>query len=156
MVKNHKDGNEMKAAPFYLVYKGVSAKKLILNGRTMIKIHLVPNDENIAFLFPKKFKAEVGYELFKKTASLVMPLIKLGKHGSQIKLPECNRILGQKTIKGLYKRIRIFRHGVKMPTSKPQLKDRRNRLLFRIHGKSQAITIQKKTDLNSDITKLLD
>jgi hypothetical protein len=33
MVKNHKDGNEMKAAPFYLVYQGVSAK-LILNGRT--------------------------------------------------------------------------------------------------------------------------
>jgi hypothetical protein len=48
-----KDGNEMKAAPFYLVYQGVSAKKLILNGQSD-KIHLVPNDENIAFLFPKK------------------------------------------------------------------------------------------------------
>jgi hypothetical protein len=34
MVKIIKDGNEMKAAPFYLVYQGVSAKKLILNGRT--------------------------------------------------------------------------------------------------------------------------
>jgi hypothetical protein len=28
-----KDGNEMKAAPFYLVYQGLQ-KKLILNGRT--------------------------------------------------------------------------------------------------------------------------
>jgi hypothetical protein len=65
------------------------------------KIHLVPNDENIAFLFPKEnLKAELGYELFKKTASLVMPLIKLRKHGSRIKLPkECNRILEQKQLK---------------------------------------------------------
>jgi hypothetical protein len=29
-----KDGNEMKAAPFYLVYKAFLQKKLILNGRT--------------------------------------------------------------------------------------------------------------------------
>jgi hypothetical protein len=52
------------------------------------KIHLVPNDENIAFLFPKDSKAELGYELFKKTASLVMPLIKLRKHGSQLNYPK--------------------------------------------------------------------
>jgi hypothetical protein len=56
------------------------------------KIHLVPNDENIAFLFPKDSKAELGYELFKKTASLVMPLIK-EETWVPIKLPkECNRI----------------------------------------------------------------
>jgi cytochrome c2 len=29
------------------------------------KIHLVPNDENIAFLFPKENLMELGYELFK-------------------------------------------------------------------------------------------
>jgi hypothetical protein len=47
-------------------------------------------------LFQKK-QGRLGYELFKKTA-LVMPLIKLEKHGSQIKLPkECNRILEQKS-----------------------------------------------------------
>jgi hypothetical protein len=35
------------------------------------KIHLVPNDENIAFLFPKEnSKAELGYELFKKLRHL--------------------------------------------------------------------------------------
>jgi hypothetical protein len=62
------------------------------------KIHLVPNDENIAFLFPK-FKAELAMNYSKKTASLVMPLIKLRKHGSQLNYKECNRILEQKQLK---------------------------------------------------------
>jgi hypothetical protein len=34
------------------------------------KIHLVPNDENIAFLFQRKFKGGLGYELFKKLRHL--------------------------------------------------------------------------------------
>jgi hypothetical protein len=33
------------------------------------KIHLVPNDENIAFLFPKE-KGAAYYELFKKLRHL--------------------------------------------------------------------------------------
>jgi hypothetical protein len=46
----------------------------------------------------------------------------------------------KKAIKSLYSESIIFRHGENAQTSKPQLKRyRRNRLLFRIHGKSQAI-----------------
>jgi hypothetical protein len=95
--KNHQRRERNESSPFYLVYRFCKETDLewLYN---LIKIHLVPNDENIAFLFPKEnSKAELGYELF-KTASLVMPLIKLRKHGSRIKLPkECNRILEQKS-----------------------------------------------------------
>jgi hypothetical protein len=78
----------------------------------------------------------------KKTASLVMPLIKLRKHGSRIKLPkECNRILEQKQLKAFILNPSSFRHGVKCPNQQTSTQRyRRNRLLFRIHGKSQAIT----------------
>jgi hypothetical protein len=50
------------------------------------KIHLVPNDENIAFLFPKEnSKADLAMNYSKKLRH--HPLIKLRKHGSRIKLP---------------------------------------------------------------------
>jgi hypothetical protein len=42
-----------ESSSFLLSLQGVSAK-LILNGVQPDKIHLVPNDENIAFLFPKE------------------------------------------------------------------------------------------------------
>jgi hypothetical protein len=74
---------ERNEAPFYLVYQGVSAKETDLEWPYNLIKHLVPNDE-IAFLFPKENLKRLGYELFKKTTSLVMPLIKLRKHGSRI------------------------------------------------------------------------
>jgi hypothetical protein len=64
-----KDGNEMKAAPFYLVYQ-CFCKETDLEWLQPDKIHLVPNDENIAFLFPKENSKELGYELFKKLRHL--------------------------------------------------------------------------------------
>jgi hypothetical protein len=52
--------------------------------------------------FQRKFKGRLGYELFKKTASLVMPLIKLRKHGSQLNYPKSvTEYWNKKAIKGL-------------------------------------------------------
>jgi hypothetical protein len=59
-----KDGNE---SSFLLSLKAFLQKKLILNGRTPDKIHLVPNDENIAFLFPKEnSKADLAMNYSKR------------------------------------------------------------------------------------------
>jgi hypothetical protein len=76
MVKIIKDGNEMKAAPFYLVYQGVSAKETDLEWPyNLIKYTL--SMMKTSHLVSKKIQGRLGYELFKKNASLVIPLIKL-------------------------------------------------------------------------------
>jgi hypothetical protein len=61
-----KDGHQMKAAPFYVVYQGASATDTDLKWPyNLIKIHLVPNSQNTAVLFPKdNKKATVGFNLF--------------------------------------------------------------------------------------------
>jgi hypothetical protein len=114
----------MKAAPFYLVYQGVSAKETDLEWPyNLIKYTLSLMMKTSHSCFKKNLKAELGYELFKKTASLVMPLIKLRKHGSRIKLPkECNRILEQKQLKAFILNPSSFRHGVKCPNQQTSTK----------------------------------
>jgi hypothetical protein len=71
--KSSKTGT--KCSSFLLSLPRRFCKETDLEWPQPDKIHLVPNDENIAFLFPKENLKELGYELFKKTASLVMPLI---------------------------------------------------------------------------------
>jgi hypothetical protein len=52
--KNHKDGNEMKAAPFYLVYQGVSAKETDLEWPyNLIKYTLSLMMKTSHLLFPE-------------------------------------------------------------------------------------------------------
>jgi hypothetical protein len=85
----------MKAAPFYLVYQGVSAETDLEWPYNLIKYTLSLMMKTSHSCFQRKFKGRLGYELFK--ASLVMPLIKLEETWVPIKLPkECNRILEQK------------------------------------------------------------
>jgi hypothetical protein len=110
-----KDGNEMKAAPFYLVYQGVSAKETDLEWPyNLIKYTLSLMMKTSHSCFQKKIQRQLGYELFKKP-SLVMPLIKLEETWVPIKLPkECNRILEQKQLKAFILNPSSFRHG-KMP-----------------------------------------
>jgi hypothetical protein len=68
-----------ESSSFLLSLPSVSAKETDLAVQPD-KIHLVPNDEN-TFL-KENLVMELGYELFKKR-TLVMPLIKLRKHGSR-------------------------------------------------------------------------
>jgi hypothetical protein len=56
-MKNHKDGNEM-AAPFYLVYQGVSAKETDLEWPYNLIKYTLSLMKNIAFLFPKKIQRQ--------------------------------------------------------------------------------------------------
>lgn len=114
-----KDGNEMKAAPFYLVYQDVSAKETDLEWPyNLIKIHLVPNDENIAFLFPKEnSKAELGYELFKKNCVTCHAINKIGGNmGPELNYPKSvTEYWNKKQLKAFILNPPSFRHGVKMP-----------------------------------------
>jgi hypothetical protein len=62
MVKIIKDGNEMKAAPFYLVYQGVSAKETDLEWPyNLIKYTLSLMMKTSHSCFQRKFKVAMNY-----------------------------------------------------------------------------------------------
>ncbi|TRX16245.1 c-type cytochrome [Flavobacterium franklandianum] len=62
-----KDGNEMNAAPFYIVYTSVSEKDTRYKWPyNLVKIHLEPLNKSTLELYPlKNRKLETGYTLFK-------------------------------------------------------------------------------------------
>ena len=115
-----KDGHEMKAAPFYLIYQEVSTKDVDFKWPyNLIKIHLVPNSENIALLFPKDdTKAEIGFQLFSKNCVTCHSINKIGGNmGPELNYPKSVTEYWDKTqLKAFIKNPASFRNGVKMPT----------------------------------------
>lgn len=115
-----KDGHEMKAAPFYLIYQGVSTKDVDFKWPyNLIKIHLVPNNENIALLFPKDdAKAEIGFQLFRKNCVTCHSINKIGGNmGPELNYPKSVTEYWDKTqLKAFIMNPASFRNGVKMPT----------------------------------------
>jgi hypothetical protein len=66
-----KDGNEMKAAPFYLVYQGVSAKETDLEWPyNLIKYTLSLMMKTSHSCFQRKFKADLAMNYSKKMRHL--------------------------------------------------------------------------------------
>jgi hypothetical protein len=57
VVKIIKDGHEMEAAPFYLIYQGLSPKTPTSNGLTTNKIHVVPTIETLFYFIPKMIRS---------------------------------------------------------------------------------------------------
>jgi cytochrome c2 len=114
-----KDGHEMRAAPFYLIYKGVSTKDTHLKWPyNLIQIHLVPNSQNIAFLLPKDdTKAQVGFELFNKNCVTCHAINKIGGNmGPELNYPKSvTEYWDKKQLKAFIKNPASFRDGVKMP-----------------------------------------
>jgi hypothetical protein len=51
--KNYKDGHEMEAAPFYLIYQGLSQRHRLQMALQLDKIHLVPTIGNVSLLISK-------------------------------------------------------------------------------------------------------
>lgn len=115
-----KDGHEMKAAPFYLVYQGVSTKDTDLKWPyNLIKIHLIPNSQNIVLLFPKDdTKAQVGFELFNKNCVTCHAINKIGGNmGPELNYPKSiTEYWDTNQLKAFIKNPASFRDGVKMPT----------------------------------------
>ena len=114
-----KDGHEMKAAPFYVVYEGVSPKdgdyKWPYN---LVKIHFAPLHENDAALKPKDESAMVGYNLFKKNCQTCHAINKIGgKMGPELNFPKSvTEYWKTDDLKAFIQNPPSYRNDVKMPT----------------------------------------
>lgn len=115
-----KDGHQMKAAPFYLIYEGVSPKDESYKWPyNIVKIHFVTTSSTIAALFPKDDKkAEIGFELFKKNCATCHAINKIGGNmGPELNYPKSvTEYWNKNQLKEFIKNPASFRNGVKMPT----------------------------------------
>lgn len=115
-----KDGREMKAAPFYLIYEGVSAKDNDFKWPyNLVKIHLVPTLEIDSLLYPKDDKiAQIGFELFNKNCISCHAINKIGgSMGPELNYPKSvTEYWNHDQLKEFIKNPASFRNGVKMPT----------------------------------------
>lgn len=114
-----KDGHLMKAAPFYLIYEGVSAKDTNFKWPyNLIRIRLVPDIENSALLYPKDDrKAQTGFELFTKQCITCHAINKIGgTMGPELNYPKSvTEYWKEQQLKSFIQDPASFRNGVKMP-----------------------------------------
>ncbi|EIA09592.1 c-type cytochrome [Flavobacterium frigoris] len=114
-----KDGREMKAAPFYLIYQGVSPKDTDFKWPyNLIKVHLVPSVENVSLLLPKgDTTATTGFELFNKNCISCHAINKIGgSMGPELNYPKSvTEYWDQNQLKKFIQNPASFRNGVKMP-----------------------------------------
>lgn len=115
-----KDGHEMKAAPFYLVYSDVSSKDIAYKWPyNLTKIHFVTAIEYDTLLFPKEDKkAEIGFNIFKKNCITCHSINKIGgKMGPELNYPKSvTEYWKNDQLKAFIKNPASFRNNVKMPT----------------------------------------
>jgi hypothetical protein len=89
--------DEMEAAPFYLIYQGLSQRHRFQMALQLNKIHVVPTIGNVSLLYPKDDPAaKTGFDLFNKTASAVMHQSIKGKHGLELNYPKVSPSIGIK------------------------------------------------------------
>jgi cytochrome c2 len=114
-----KDGREMKAAPFYLIYQGVSPKDTDFKWPyNLIKIHLVPTTGNSSPLYPNDdTAAKIGSELFNKNCISCHAINKIGgSMGPELNYPKSvTEYWDQEQLKKFILNPASFRNGVKMP-----------------------------------------
>ncbi|MFT6689346.1 MAG: cytochrome c2, partial [Saprospiraceae bacterium] len=117
-----KDGREMEAAPFYLIYQGISPKDTDFKWPyNLIKIHLVPSIGNVSLLYPKDdIAAKTGFDLFNKNCISCHAVNKIGgSMGPELNYPKSvTEYWNQEQLKKFIKNPASFRNGVKMPTIK--------------------------------------
>ncbi|MCW2118540.1 c-type cytochrome [Flavobacterium sp. 7A] len=115
-----KNGIQMDAAPFYLIYPSISTKDQQYKWPyNLIKIMLEPLDKTKVALFPKNSKKAVtGYELFEKNCITCHALNGIGgTMGPELNYPKS--VTDYWIEKQLVEYIinpAAFRHNVKMPT----------------------------------------
>ena len=114
-----KDGHEMKAAPFYVIYEGVSPK----NGDykwpyNLVKIHFAPSNENLALITPKDASTMKGFELFQQRCQTCHAINKIGgKMGPELNFPKSiTEYWKTEDLKAYIKNPAAYRNDVKMPT----------------------------------------
>lgn len=114
-----KDGHQIKAAPFYLIYEGVAATASDYKWPyNLVKIHLVNNSENIALLTPKNDpKAQAGFDLFTKNCVTCHAINKIGgSMGPELNYPKSvTEYWNKAQLKQFIQHPASFRNDVKMP-----------------------------------------
>lgn len=113
-----KDGHEMKAEPFYVVYEGVSAEDISYKWPyNLVKIHLAPIHENDAALKPKDESALAGYEIFKNRCQTCHAINKIGgKMGPELNYPKSvTEYWKTDDLKAFIQNPAAYRNDVKMP-----------------------------------------
>ncbi len=113
-----KDGHEMKAEPFYVVYEGVSPKDGAYKWPyNLVKIHFAPLHENDAALKPKDAEAMAGYELFKKNCQTCHAINKIGgKMGPELNFPKSvTEYWKKEELVAFIQNPASYRNDVKMP-----------------------------------------
>ncbi len=113
-----KDGHEMKAEPFYIIYEGVSSKDHDFKWPyNVIKIHLEPLHQNDKDLVPKDLKYITGYKIYVNQCKVCHAINNIGgTMGPELNYP--------KSVTSYWKRSALvefimnpasFRTNVKMP-----------------------------------------
>jgi cytochrome c2 len=114
-----KDGREMIAAPFYLIYQDISPKDTDFKWPyNLVKIHVVPSIGNISLLHPKDdILAKTGFDLFNKNCISCHAINKIGgSMGPELNYPKSvTEYWDQEQLRKFIKNPASFRNGVKMP-----------------------------------------
>ncbi len=115
-----KDGNEMNAEPFYIVYTSVSEKDTRYKWPyNLVKIYLEPLDKSTLELFPlKNRKLESGYTLFKNQCLTCHSINGIGgTMGPELNYPKSvTEYWKEKELVDYIVNPSSFRNKVKMPT----------------------------------------
>jgi cytochrome c2 len=114
-----KDGHEMKAAPFYLIYPEIDQKNNdYQKPYNLVAVHLAPLNQNDAALFPKNDESVVvGYNLFKKHCQTCHAINKIGGvMGPELNYPKSvTEYWKIEDLEAFIVNPASYRNGVKMP-----------------------------------------
>ena len=115
-----KNGNEMDAAPFYIVYESVSEKDSRYKWPyNLIKLYLEPMNKSTDELFPTgNKKVELGYKLFQNQCITCHAINEIGgTMGPELNYPKSvTEYWKEKELVDYIVNPATFRHNVKMPT----------------------------------------
>ena len=114
-----KDGHEMIAAPFYVIYEGVDPKDGSFKWPyNLVKIHFALANENEAALKPLNApEAMAGYTLFKQNCQTCHAINAIGGvMGPELNYPKnITEYWKRDDLKGFIMNPAAYRNGVKMP-----------------------------------------
>lgn len=113
-----KGSQEMKAAPFYIVYENISEEDVNYKWPyNLVKIHFRPLHENDGALKPKDKSYLLGYELFKNRCQTCHAINKIGgKMGPELNYPKSvTNYWKIEDLKAFIQKPEAYRNEVKMP-----------------------------------------
>jgi cytochrome c2 len=114
-----KDGHEMKAAPFYVVYTNVNPKDGSYKWPyNLVKMHLEPLNADLAMIEPRNSAGKKGFELFQKSCQTCHAINGVGgEMGPDLNYPKnITEYWHETDLKAFIKNPSAYRHNVKMPT----------------------------------------